>query len=183
MKCLLDDLTGLLQLDHQTIEKQPVDLVTIASQVRDDLTAALQGKNGKIEFGNLPMAHGDASLLRVALQNLVGNAVKFVAKGTSPMVKISAHVESDTLRIDVHDNGIGMETEHIAKTFEIFKRLHTGKAYPGSGLGLSICRRIAELHGGKLSATSEPGVGSCFTLVLPILPPGNEPQRIGDEHL
>jgi nitrogen-specific signal transduction histidine kinase len=170
MKALLDDLMKFLQLDRQEVERQRVDLAVVASQVRDDLAAALQRNNGRIEFGHLPMAYGDPSLLRIALQNLVANGLKFVRKGASPVVTITAYFEGDTLRIDVCDNGIGMESEQLGKIFEMFRRLHSSKTYPGSGLGLSICRRIAELHGGELSVTSKPGVGSCFTLALPILP-------------
>jgi PAS domain S-box-containing protein len=174
MKALLDDLMSFLQLDRHGIDKQQVDLALVASQVRDDLASAIQRGNGHVEFGHLPMAYGDPSLLRIALQNLVANGLKFMAKGTSPLVTITANIEGDTLRIDVRDNGIGMESHQIGKIFEMFKRLHSSKAYPGSGLGLSICRRVAELHGGELSATSELGVGSCFTLSLPMLPTNNQ---------
>ena len=182
IKSLLDDLMDFLQLDRPEIERQPVDVTSIASQVRDDLASALQRSQGRIEFGHLSMAYGDPSLVRIALQNLVANSLKFVAKGTSPVVKIDSKVLNGALHIEVRDNGIGMEPQQIAKIFEMFQRLHSSKAFPGSGLGLSICRRIAELHGGEVSATSEPGVGSCFTLVLPLMPIVGQ-ERNGDEHL
>lgn len=182
MKSLLDDLIDFLQLDRQEIERRQVDFTSIAAQVRDDLALALQRSHGRIEFGHLPMAYGDPSLMRIALQNLVANSLKFVAKGTAPIVKIDSKVLSGALHIEVRDNGIGMEPQQIAKIFEMFQRLHSSKAFPGSGLGLSICRRIAELHGGEVNATSQPGVGSCFTLVLPLMPIVGQ-ERNGDEHL
>lgn len=182
IESLLSDLLSFLQLERHAIDKQRVDLSSIAAQVRDDLSDTLQSKNGRIEFGHMPMAYGDPSLLRIALQNLVSNALKFVDEGTAPLVKIGATIDVDTLHITVTDNGIGIETQHIKNIFDMFKRLHTKKEYPGTGLGLSICRRIAELHNGDLHTTSTFGVGSTFTLSLPMLP--LDPQaRSGDEHL
>lgn len=182
MKSLLDDLIGFLQLEHHEIEKQQVDLTSIAAQVRDDLASAIQRSHGRVEFGHLSVAYGDPSLLRIALQNLVANSLKFVAKGSTPVVKIDTKIVGDALHINVRDNGIGMESHQIAKIFEMFKRLNSSKAYPGTGLGLSIFRRIAELHNGEAMATSEVGVGSCFTLVLPMLPVEGL-ERNGDEYL
>lgn len=182
MKSLLDDLIGFLQLEHHDIEKQLVDFTSIAAQVRDDLASAIQRSHGRVEFGHLSVAYGDPSLLRIALQNLVANSLKFVAKGSTPVVRIDTKIVGDALHINVRDNGIGMESHQIAKIFEMFKRLNSSKAYPGTGLGLSIFRRIAELHDGEAMATSEVGVGSCFTLVLPMLPMEGL-ERNGDEYL
>jgi len=109
---------------------------------------------------------GDASLLRVALQNLVTNALKFARQGVPPAVHISAMESAGFLALRVTDNGIGIPAEQFERIFDLFKRLHTRKQYAGTGLGLSICRRIAELHGGGVTVSSETGAGSCFTLTL-----------------
>ena len=182
MKTLLNDLLGFLQLERHAVDKRPVDLAQLASEVRDDLTATVAHTGGRIAFGHMPMAHGDSSLLRIALQNLVTNALKFVADGTNPVVEISAVSASGRLLISVRDNGIGMEIDQSQRIFEMFHRLHTRKAYAGTGLGLSIVRRIAELHGGKIAVHSEPGKGSTFTLDLPAGPQTLE-ERDGDEYL
>ena len=182
MKTLLDDLLGFLQLERHAVDKRPTDLTRLASEVRDDLAATMARAGGRIEFGHLPMAHGDPSLLRIALQNLVGNGLKFSAEGTVPLVNIAATLTADRLLITVRDNGIGMNADQTQRIFEMFQRLHTRKRYAGTGLGLSIVRRVAELHGGEISVQTAPGQGSTFTLALPLAPQTTE-ERDGDEFL
>jgi signal transduction histidine kinase len=167
MESLLNDLLNLVRMDQSAADQQPTDLNLLAGQVRDDLAMALQRSNGQLVIGDLPTLSGDPSLLRIALQNLVSNARKFSRPGTPPVVTLSAQATGNTWSIAVSDNGIGMPADQLDAVFDIFKRLHSRKQYDGTGLGLSICRRIAELHHGHIGVTSEPGVGSCFTLVLP----------------
>lgn len=169
MKTLLDDLLELLHLEHHAVARRPVDLARLASEIRDDLSASLASAGGRIEFGPMPMAYGDPTLLRIALQNLVSNGIKFRAEGIAPVVGILASIEADQLVISVRDNGIGMASDQTDRIFEIFHRLHTRAEYAGTGLGLSITRRIAELHDGRIAVTSAPAKGSCFTLTLPAL--------------
>lgn len=167
METLLNDLLNLVRLDQSAVDRQPTDLNLLARQVRDDLAMALQRSNGQLLISDLPTVSGDPSLLRIALQNLVSNALKFSRPGIPPVVTLSAQAAGDTWSIAVSDNGIGMPADQLDAVFDIFKRLHSRKQYDGTGLGLSICRRIAELHNGRIGVTSEQGVGSCFTLVLP----------------
>ena len=167
MESLLNDLLNLVRMDQSAVDQQPTDLNLLAGQVRDDLAMALQRSNGQLVIGDLPTVSGDPSLLRIALQNLVSNALKFSRPGTPPVVTLSAQATGNTWSIAVSDNGIGMPADQLDAVFDIFKRLHSRKQYDGTGLGLSICRRIAELHHGHIGVTSEPGLGSCFTLVLP----------------
>ena len=167
MESLLNDLLNLLRLDQNAVDQQPTDLNLLANQVHDDLATALQRTNGQMLIGELPTVSGDPSLLRIVLQNLVSNALKFSRRGVPPVVTVSARAIGSTWGIGVSDNGIGMPADQLDAVFDIFKRLHSRKQYDGTGLGLSICRRIAELHQGQITVTSEPGQGSCFTLVLP----------------
>jgi PAS domain S-box-containing protein len=167
MRLLLDDLLSFVQLDKHAVDRKVVDLAGMAMQVREDLGAALARVGGRVDVGHLPAYKGDPSLLRIALQNLVSNGLKFCRKGVPPVVTISAKVSEHGLELNVQDNGIGMREDQLDKIFDMFKRLHTRKEYDGSGLGLSICRRIAELHGGQVTVTSDLGHGSCFTLALP----------------
>ena len=182
MKALLDDLLEFLRLERHAVDKRSIDLAHLASEVRDDLSASLASTGGRIEFGHLPMAYGDPSLLRIALQNLVSNGLKFRAEGVAPVVTISASIETDQLKIAIRDNGIGMADDQTDRIFEMFQRLHTRAAYAGTGLGLSITRRIAELHEGRITVTSAPAMGSCFTLALPLLTRKTE-ERNGHEFL
>jgi signal transduction histidine kinase len=167
MASLLNDLLNLIQLDRSVVARQPVDLNLLAGQVRDDLAMALQQSNGQLLIGDLPTVSGDPSLLRIALQNLVSNALKFSRPGMPPVVTVSAQAIGNAWCIEVSDNGIGIPADQLAGVFDMFKRLHSRKQYDGTGLGLSICQRIIELHQGRISVSSELGVGSCFTLVLP----------------
>lgn len=182
MGMLLDDLLNFVRLDKHAVDRKVVDLASIAAQVREDLSAALTRVGGRVDIGHLPVCKGDASLLRIALQNLVSNGLKFARKGIPPVVTVSAQFNERGLQLHVQDNGIGMPEDQLGKIFDMFKRLHSRKEYDGTGLGLSICRRIAELHGGNVTVTSDLGQGSCFTLTLPRLPDASN-ERHGDEHL
>lgn len=173
MLSLLDDLLRYVELDRHALQKTWVDGRMLAEQVRDDLDAALQRTQGELRLGHLPAVLADPTLMRVALQNLVANALKFTRPGVPPVVSLSSSQTDGFLQIHVADNGIGIAPEHQARIFDIFRRLHARKTYEGSGLGLSISRRIAELHGGTITVTSTPDRGSCFTLHLPNPSPTN----------
>lgn len=168
MGALLDDLLKYVRLDRHALSTGPVDVTRLVDQVRDDLASALALAQGQVEREQLATVQADASLLRIALQNLVTNGLKFARPQVPPRVRVTTSRKDGFDLIHVEDNGIGISSEHQAGIFDMFKRLHPRKQHPGSGLGLSICRRIAALHGGHLSVQSEPGVGSRFTLHLPV---------------
>jgi PAS domain S-box-containing protein len=168
MVSLLDDLLHLVRLDRHAIELRPVDLGEIATQVQCDLSSQFERSGGRLEIDQLPMVTGDATLLRIVVQNLVSNALKFTDKKTLPVVRLSANSDAVFGYIHCSDNGIGIPPDKLDSIFDMFTRLHSRKEIEGTGLGLSICRRIAELHGGSVSVTSAPGEGSCFTLALPL---------------
>jgi signal transduction histidine kinase len=106
-------------------------------------------------------------MLRVLFQNLIENAIKFVAPGVTPQVIVTAQAEGDNWQLTVSDNGIGVREEHRELIFDLFKRLHSRKHYDGTGLGLATCRRIAELHGGRIWMTATPQGGCGFHVLLP----------------
>jgi PAS domain S-box-containing protein len=182
MALLLDDLLNFVRLEKHAIRLEPVNLAVIASQVQSDLNAYLVRSGGSIDVQALPEVIGDPSLLRIVLQNLVSNALKFGVKETPRLVRLSARTEGDFVLLSVADNGIGIPADKLTSIFEMFKRLHSLKEFEGTGLGLSICRRIAELHGGQVSVTSVLGQGSCFTLHLPIRT-ANNAKEVNDECL
>jgi signal transduction histidine kinase len=101
------------------------------------------------------------------LENLITNALKFSKPGEPPSIQIHATTEANEWLIAIADNGIGFEPEFGEKIFIIFQRLHSVGTYPGTGIGLAICKRIIEAHGGRIWATSQPGVGSTFSFTLP----------------
>lgn len=168
MKTLLDDLLEFLHLDRHEVAMGVVDMNAIAINVCDDLEGRISQRQATVEVGDLPMVRGDATLLRIVLQNLVSNALKFCPPERSPIVSVSGECGTEDCVIRVKDNGIGIEPEHVTRIFEIFTRLNNKQEFPGSGLGLSICRRIADLHKGSIRVHSEPDAGSCFELALPL---------------
>lgn len=169
LKVLLDDLVELLVLDRHSVSFVSVDLNQLVSNVQDDLRSALDASGATLEVQPLHGVQGDATLLRILLQNLVANGIKFCPKDRQPVVKIATEVSADgTTCLRVMDNGIGIPSDQSEKIFETFTRLNNKRDFAGSGLGLAICRRIAELHQGTVKVkSSQPGVGSCFELQLP----------------
>ena len=167
MKSLLDDLLDLVRLDDTNLEKSPINLNALIEEVRQDLADSMQRASARLEVAPLPIVPGERHLLRVLLQNLVSNGFKFIRPDVAPLVSVEATEISGGHEIRVTDNGIGIPNEQLENIFEMFRRLHSRKAYEGTGLGLATCRRIAELHGGRIWATSTPGQGTCLHLFLP----------------
>lgn len=167
MTRLLNDLIRFTELENYTLDLEAVDLNLLAAQVRDDLLSATLDVGAQLHIDEMPVVQGNASFLRIALQNLVSNALKFRHPLIRPMVRVSSITEGSDVVLQVEDNGIGISDEHQAEVFDAFRRLHNRRTYEGTGLGLAICKRIAQMHGGWLSVKSEPGVGSCFSLHLP----------------
>jgi len=167
-KVLLEDLISFLQLEQHAVALDEVNLNRIAHDVRDDLQSALIQAGASLHIHPLPTVQGDASLLRILLQNLLTNAIKFCPRDRKPTVNIDARqAEDGRTHLRVTDNGIGIPPGQTERIFDIFTRLHNKRDFPGSGLGLSICRRIADLHAGRIHVRSQPGQGSCFELELP----------------
>ncbi len=122
---------------------------------------------GAIEFSDLPTVHGDASLLRLVFQNLCANSIKFRGE-EPPVVRFAAERDGDFWRFSCTDNGIGIDAEYAERIFVLFQRLHPRTQYEGTGIGLAMCRKIVEYHGGRMwldvSESSDPGSTFYFTL-------------------
>src|SRR5204863_2504955 len=118
--------------------------------------------------GALPTIDADALQMRQMLQNLVGNALKFHRPEVPPRVDVEGVIEDGTAQIRVADNGIGFEERHADRIFTMFERLHSRGSYEGTGIGLAICRKIAQRHGGDITASSRLGEGSVFTVTIPL---------------
>ena len=169
MRTLINDLLQYSQLTSKIQPFTSTDLGGIAREVIADLETAVAEAGGRVEVGELPTIDADAVQMRQLLQNLLGNALKYRRMDKPPIVRISSSSLSPQLcTIIVADNGIGFNEEHAERIFRMFERLHGRAQYDGSGIGLAICRKIVERHGGTIAATSSAGQGATFTVTLPV---------------
>ncbi|HEX3866513.1 MAG TPA: ATP-binding protein [Gemmatimonadaceae bacterium] len=168
MRTLISDLLAYSQIATSADAFTPVDLTVLARGVVSDLETAISDAGGRVEVGNLPVIEADAPQMRQLLQNLVGNALKFRRTDEAPVIRLAASAAPDgAWTITVADTGIGFKEEYREKIFRMFERLHPRAEYGGSGIGLAICRRIVERHGGTIAAASITGQGTTFSITLP----------------
>ncbi len=175
METLIDALLNLSRVHTRSQELKETDLNTLLSEVIADLELRIRETGAAITFGALPILRADPSQMRQVFQNLILNAIKFQAPGNKPIVEIKSERKVDRLtygwgvshEITVTDNGVGFDMANADKIFEPFRRLFGKSEYPGSGIGLSIVRRIVQRHGGSISVTSKPNEGSAFVIILP----------------
>jgi signal transduction histidine kinase len=168
MRTLINDLLSYSQVATSAEPLVPVNLATIAHEVIVDLETTIADAGARVDVGPLPIIEANAPQMRQLLQNLLGNALKFRRQGERPVIRISSSATAPGMwAITVADNGIGFKEAQGEKIFRMFERLHPRTQYEGSGIGLAICRRIVERHGGSIAATSITGQGTTFTVTLP----------------
>ncbi|MDB6022225.1 MAG: Multi-sensor signal transduction histidine kinase [Pedosphaera sp.] len=192
MQTLINDLLTFSRVISSSQPFVPVDLGAVTQEVLVDLEHRVEKTRAQIEVGILPTIEADATQMRQLLQNLIGNALKFQTPDATPVIKIDAQlINRDQIQEDVvlpsspvptspddkfcvltvQDNGIGFEEQYLDKVFAVFQRLHGRSEYEGTGVGLAVCRRITERHGGIITAQSKPGEGSIFIAILPLQQP------------
>jgi signal transduction histidine kinase len=170
MQDLINDLLAFSRVGRVEQPHVEVDTTALVERVRTDLGRAIDESGGAVVVeGALPTVHGDPSLLRIVFQNLIGNAIKFRREDEPPRVEVSASLAGGFWQFRVADNGIGIDPEYAERIFVIFQRLHPRSTYEGTGIGLAMCRKIVEYHGGRmwLETTDGAGPGSTFYFTLP----------------
>lgn len=177
MRRLIDDLLMFSRVTSKAKPFEPVNLATVAEEVVSDLEVRLEQAAGRVEIAPLPTVDADPTQMRQLLQNLIGNALKFRRAEVPPVVAVWGERNNGHLQLNIADNGIGFEEKHADRIFQVFQRLHGRGEYEGSGIGLAVCRKIAERHGGSITARSTPGVGSTFIITLPLQQP-----QTGSDH-
>jgi light-regulated signal transduction histidine kinase (bacteriophytochrome) len=167
MRNLIDDLVKWSRLNAagQPCD-EPVDTFGMVHFVMSTLKPALEESGGTIACDALPTVRGNMSQITQLFQNLLDNALKYRRKEDPPRIRVSATRNGEAWEFAVVDNGIGIDPAYHQRIFEPFKRLH-GREYPGTGLGLALCKRIVEAHGGHIRVESEPGRGSTFFFTIP----------------
>lgn len=166
MRQLIIDLLAFSQIGAGDRKTGQVDCGTLVEKVLDQIKEMVKERGAKISVGPLPVLNAEAVLLGQVFQNLIGNALKF-QKGGAPVVEVSARHEQEGWVFGVRDEGIGIAPEHSGKIFELFGRLHARDDYPGNGLGLSLCKKVVERHGGSIWLDPAPGKGSTFYFSIP----------------
>jgi len=168
---LINDLLDFSRVTTKAQPFQPISLAEVLEGVLSDLEVRIEKSGVILEVDRLPIVEADALQMRQILQNLIGNALKFLREGVTPVVQVRSRVymenEQEWCEIRVIDNGIGFEQQYAERIFQIFQRLHGRKTFEGTGIGLAICRKIAERHNGTLIAQGELDQGATFIFTLP----------------
>lgn len=166
MQTLVQDLLQLSRAGKSAMKREPLKLDDCADRAIDALAVRVETTKATVERSPLPDVWGDRTMLTQLFQNLIGNALKFIPHDRPPVVRVGAERQGDMWLVTVEDNGIGIKPEYAEQIFSPFKRLHGRDKYEGSGIGLSICRKCVERHGGRIWVESEPGVGSRFRFTI-----------------
>ncbi len=168
MQLLINDLLAFSRVGRSAAELTDVDCGEVAGHALAALSVARTKAKAKVEIGELPTVRGDDTLLTQLFQNLIGNAIKFRAPERAPTVRISAELAGEAWHFRCEDNGIGIDPEYADRVFVIFQRLHGKEAYPGTGIGLSLCKKIVEYHGGRIWLDAERTEGTMVHWTLPV---------------
>jgi signal transduction histidine kinase len=174
MQSLIEDLLSYSRVTTRGQPFVPVSLAQVTREVLSDLELRIEKTGARVEVGDLPTLEADPTQMRQLLQNLLANALKFQRPGEAPRIRVEGRMEGNhgtadgRCQIRVQDNGIGFDEKYLDRLFKPFQRLHGQSAYEGTGIGLAICKKIAERHGGSITARSAPGQGTCFLVELPL---------------
>jgi PAS domain S-box-containing protein len=171
MQEMISALLDLSRVGRRGKKPTPVDVEVVLERTLRSLGRAIEEANAEVTHDPLPTVMADEAQLAQVFQNLIANAIKFHRDDVPPQVHISAERKGDEWVFSVADSGIGIDPEQADRIFQIFQRLHTEEEYEGTGIGLALCKRIVERHGGRIWVGSEVGVGSTFTFTLPAKKP------------
>jgi signal transduction histidine kinase len=184
MQTLINDLLTFSRVTTKAQPFVPVDLASVAAEVVTDLEVRIEQTGGQVNIHKLPTIEADPLQMRQLFQNLISNALKFHRQNIAPIVTVQGHLLQNAdghlagnapvrelCQITVADNGIGFDEKYLDSIFNVFQRLHSRSTYEGSGVGLAVCRKIVERHGGTITARSIPGQGTTFIVTLPITHP------------
>lgn len=173
MRNLIQDLLTFSQIDKQKIEFVPVDLNQVANEAMQDLEIVIEEKKAAFHIESLPSISGDAGMMRQLFENIIANSIKYSKPAETPFIDIRYIPKNGSHIITFKDNGIGFNEKYLPQMFTLFQRLHNKKEYEGTGLGLAICRKIVEIHNGKIWAEAKEGEGATFYVSLPVSAPVN----------
>jgi light-regulated signal transduction histidine kinase (bacteriophytochrome) len=166
MKQLIEDILAYSRVGTRAREFKPTQCENALRKALVNLRAAIEATGASVTHSPLPEVDADEVQLVQLFQNLIGNALKFQG-GEPPRIHVSAAERPGAWEIGVRDNGIGIDPQYFERIFMVFQRLHTKTDYPGTGIGLALCKKIVERHGGRIWVASQPGEGATFHFTLP----------------
>lgn len=166
MNSMVDDLVALRRTGRAELERVPLDMTEMVDAVVRDLRAHHPDRDVAVEVEALAPGTGDRSLVQQMLTQLLRNAFTFTRNQPGARIEVSCEAIDGEIVYRIRDNGVGFETRHAGRVFEVFHRLHDAAAYPGNGIGLAIVNRIVARHGGRVWAESAPGAGAVFSFTL-----------------
>jgi PAS domain S-box-containing protein len=171
MQALIHDLLQFARVGTRGKEFKPTPLKEVVDDAVANLAGAIEEAGAQVHLGSLPTLTCDGGQLVQVFQNLIGNAIKFRQPGRTPLVEVAAEEVPGGWLLSVSDNGIGIDPKYFDRIFQMFQRLHGRGEYAGTGIGLALCRKIVERHGGRISVDSQAGQGATFVIALPHTPP------------
>jgi light-regulated signal transduction histidine kinase (bacteriophytochrome) len=179
MQTLVQDLLTLSRVGRNGIIPKAVDCNAVVREVQQNLAVVIQETGAVIKHGALPSVRSDHLHMVQLFQNLLGNALKFRSH-RPPVISVSAQLRGPQWEFAVADNGLGIAAQHREAIFVVFQRLHTRAEYPGNGVGLAICKKIVEQHGGRIWAEPAPGEGAALRFTLPAVAADEENGHAGN---
>ncbi|MGZ3910655.1 MAG: ATP-binding protein [Flavisolibacter sp.] len=168
MRSLIQDLLTFSQINKEELKFQQINLNNILRDALQDLELSIEERKAKISIPLLPQICGDERMIRQLFENIISNAIKYSRSTVTPVVAISCQEKEGNLEIAFKDNGIGFDEQYLPQMFTLFQRLHTRDRYEGTGLGLAICKKITDIHHGRIWAQGKEGEGSIFYISLPM---------------
>ena len=171
MQALIQDLLQFSRVTTKPRPFTPVDLNHVTDEILEDISLELEESDAAVSVGTLPKVSADELQMRQLFLNLISNALKFRREGVRPEITIAGETRGGQAVIVVADNGIGFEPQYAERIFRVFERLNGRGEYPGTGIGLALCQKIAARHGGRITAEGRPGEGATFTVTLPLEQP------------
>ncbi|KAI9433766.1 hypothetical protein F5148DRAFT_1295370 [Russula earlei] len=167
MRNLIQDLLSFSQINKEEVNYKRTDLNSVATIARQDLEMIIDEKKASLQVASLPVINGDERMMRQLFENIIGNSLKYCRTDVLPVITITSRQENGQHEIAFRDNGIGFDEKYLPQMFNLFQRLHSREMYDGTGLGLAICRKIVELHQGRIWAEAKEGEGATFYISLP----------------
>ena len=167
MRVLIKDLLVFSQIKKEEIKFTPVNLNKIANEAIQDFEMAIEEKQAVYTIEDLPTINADARMMGQLFENIISNSLKYSKKNESPRIRISCLTHEGGIELRFDDNGIGFDEKYLSQMFTLFQRLHDRTTYEGTGLGLAICKKIVDIHDGRIWANSKDGKGASFYVSLP----------------